>query len=173
VVTKDAAWFTDTAEANLYRVAIEPGGTLGAVTTLTITGPAANLGFDFNINGIAATPDGKTLIVAHSGLGALFTVDPETGASSAIAGVAVPSVDGILLESGRLFAVQNFLNQIAEIKLSPDFSSGSIEDLITSPNFQVPTTVARHGNLLAAVNAKFDTGFPPTATSYEVVTVSR
>jgi sugar lactone lactonase YvrE len=173
VVAKDAAWFTDSAQANLYRVPIGPGGTLGAVTTLPITGPAANLGFDFNINGIAATPDGKTLIVAHSGLGALFTVDPETGGSSAIAGVAVPSVDGILLESGRLYAVQNFLNQIAEIRLSPDLSSGSVENLITSPHFQVPATVARHGNLLAAVNAKFDTGFPPTAATYEVVTVSR
>jgi sugar lactone lactonase YvrE len=173
VVTKDAAWFTDTAEANLYRLAIEPGGAIGAVTTLAITGPAANLGFDFNLNGIAATPNGKTLIVAHSGLGALFIVDPETGASSAIAGVAVPSVDGILLEAGRLYAVQNFLNQIAEIKLSPDLSSGSVVGLITSPHFQVPTTVARDGNLLAAVNAKFDTGFPPTATTYEVVTVGR
>jgi hypothetical protein len=33
--------------------------------------------------------------------------------------------------------------------------------------------VARHGNSLAVVNAKFDTGFPPTATQYEAVIVNR
>lgn len=173
VVTKDAAWFTDSAQPHLYRVPIGPGGTLGPPSTLVVEGPAANIGFDFNLNGITATPNGKTLIVAHSGLGALFTVDPDSGDSSSIEDVAVPFVDGILFEAGRLYAVQNFLNQIAEINLSPDLSSGSVENLITSSNFQVPTTVARSGNLLAVVNAKFDTGFPPTADTYEVVIVSR
>ncbi|HUP15625.1 MAG TPA: hypothetical protein VM848_06205 [Acidimicrobiia bacterium] len=173
VVTKDAAWFTDSAQPHLYRVPIGPGGTLGPPSTLVVEGPAANIGFDFNLNGITATPNGKTLIVAHSGLGALFTVDPDSGDSSSIEDVAVPFVDGILFEAGRLYAVQNFLNQIAEINLSPDLSSGSVENLITSSNFQVPTTVARSGNLLAVVNAKFDTGFPPTADTYEVVIVNR
>jgi len=173
VVTKDAAWFTDSALPRLYRVPIGAGGSLGAVSTLVMTGPAANTSFDFNVNGIAATPDGKTLIVAHSGLGSLFTVDPNTGASALIKDVQVPFVDGILLESGRIYAVQNFLNQIASIKLSPDMSSGTVESIISSPFFQVPTTVARHGNQLAAVNGKFNTGFPPTATTFEVVIVNR
>jgi hypothetical protein len=39
--------------------------------------------------------------------------------------------------------------------------------------FQTPSTVVVHGNQLAAVNAKFDTGFPPTADEYEVVLVER
>ena len=172
-VTQDAAWFTDTLQAHLYRVPIGPGGSLGSPTTLVVEGPAGDTTFDFNFNGITATPDGQTLIVAHSGLGAVFTVDPETGESSRIEGVEVPFVDGILLEAGRLYAVQNFLNQIAEIKLAGDLSSGSIENVITSEHFQVPATVARHGNLLAAVNAKFDTGFPPAADTYEVVIVDR
>lgn len=173
VVTRDAAWFTDTAQAHLYRIPIQPNGTVGTASTLHVSGPAANTSFDFNFNGITATANGQTLIVAHSGLGALFTVDPITGASARIEGVAVPSVDGILLEGGRLYAVQNFLNQIAVIDLASDLSSGEVEDVITSSHFQVPTTVARHGNQLVAVNAKFDTGFPPTATTYEVVLVSR
>jgi hypothetical protein len=173
VVTKDAAWFTDTAQPHLYRVPIGPTGNLGSPSTLLVEGPAANVGFEFNLNGIAATSNGKTLIVAHSGLGALFTVDPISGESAPIGGVEVPFVDGILFEAGRLYAVQNFLNQIAEINLSSDLSSGSVTRVITSPSFQVPTTVARSGNLLAIVNAKFDTGFPPTADTYEVVIVTR
>ena len=102
-----------------------------------------------------------------------MTVDPVTGASAAIEGVSVPSVDGILLEAGRLWAVLGFSNQIAEIRLSSDLSSGVVEKIITSSMFQVPSTVARHGDQLAVVNAKFDTGFPPTASQYEVVIVDR
>jgi hypothetical protein len=168
VVTNDAAWFTDSALPRLYRIPVHPGG---SDSTLVVTGPAAPTPGDVNLNGIATTPDGKTLIVSHSGLGALFTVDPHTGASALIAGVAVPSVDGILFEAGRLFAMQIFFNQIAEIDLSPDLSQGTVGAIITSPHFQVPTTVARHGSRLAVVNAKFDTGFPPTAATYEVVIV--
>ena len=33
--------------------------------------------------------------------------------------MSVPNVDGILLEAGRLWAVQNFSNQIARIRLAP------------------------------------------------------
>jgi hypothetical protein len=67
--------------------------------------------------------------------------------------------------------VQNFSNQVTELRLSSDLSSATVEGIITSSLFQVPTTVARHGSRLALVNAKFDTGLPPSATSFEVVTV--
>jgi hypothetical protein len=87
--------------------------------------------------------------------------------------VSVPFVDGILLEGGELYAVQNFLNQIAVVRLSPDLTSGTVERLVTSDLFQVPTTAARFGDRLAAVNAKFDTGIPPTADQYEVIIVYR
>ena len=172
VVTDDAAWFTDSALPRLYRVPIHPGG---SATTLVVSGPAADtsgVSGTPNLNGIAATPDGKTLIVSHSSLGALFTVDPITGASALIEGVAVPFVDGILFDAGRLYAMQIFFNQIAQIDLSPDLSRGTVATIITSPHFEVPTSVARYGDRLAVVNAKFDTGFPPTAATYEVVIVN-
>lgn len=172
-VTRDAAWFTDSAHPHLYRVPIAPDGSVGAPATLVLTGPAANQSGDFNLNGIAATANGKTLIVAHSGDATLYTVDPATGASAPIAGADVPAVDGILLEAGRLWAVQNFLNQVTEFRLSPDLSSATVQNVITHPAFQVPTTVARHGDKLALVNAKFDTGIPPTAGQHEVIVVDR
>ena len=172
IVTDDAAWFTDSVQPHLYRVPIDADGSVGAFTTLTVTGPAAHLSGAFNMNGIAVAGDG-TLLVAHYGDATVYTVDPETGASAAIAGVNVPNVDGILFEAGRLWAVQNFSNQITELKLSGDLSSATVVRVITDPAFEVPTTVARWGNRLAAVNAKFDTGFPPTAATYDVVEVSR
>ncbi|MCA1561620.1 MAG: hypothetical protein LC753_08515 [Acidobacteria bacterium] len=141
--------------------------------TVVVSGPAADVSGSPNLNGIAATPDGQALIVAHSGLGGLFTVDPTTRLSNPIAGVALSTVDGILLDGGRLYAMEISVNQIAQINLSPDLSSGTVDSVITSPDFQVPTTVARFGDRLVVVNAKYDTGFPPTAATHEVVTVRK
>jgi sugar lactone lactonase YvrE len=173
IVAGGAAWFTDSAHPALYRVPIAADGSVGAASTLTVTGPAAHLSGAFNLNGIAATADGTTLIVAHTGDATLYTVDPTSGASAPIAGVDVPNVDGILLEAGRLWAVQNFDNQVTELALSPDLSSATTVAVTTNPRFKIPTTVARDGDRLAIVNAKFDTGFPPTATSFEVVVIRR
>jgi sugar lactone lactonase YvrE len=171
VITQDGAWFTDSTQAKLYFVPIGPGGVLGASSVLTVTGPAADTSGEFNLNGIAATPDGRTLIVGHSTQQALYTVDPVTGASTLLA--AIPGPDGILYEAGRLWVAQPFLNQVSRLRVSPDLTSAVVEKVITSPLFQTPTTVAIHGNRLAAVNAKFDTGLPPTADEYEVVIVDR
>jgi hypothetical protein len=148
-VTKDGAWFTDSLQAQLYFVPVSRAGVPGPARTLTLTGPAADTSAD------------------------LYTVNPATGESATIAGVSVPAVDGLLLEAGRLWAVQNELNQIAEIRLRHHLSSGVVEKVITSDLFQTPTTVARFGRRLAVVNAKFDTGFPPDADQYEVVVVHR
>ena len=171
VVARDAAWFTDSAQAKLYVVPISPTGAPGAFTTLTLSGPAANTSGDFNINGIAATPDGHTLIVGHSTTNALYTVDPATGVSTKLMDIAGP--DGILYAAGRLWVAQPFSNRLAKVRVSPDLSSGAVERVYTSSLFQIPTTVAVHGSSLVAVNAKFDTGLPPTAAEYEVVIVHR
>jgi hypothetical protein len=37
----------------------------------------------------------------------------------------------------------------------------------------ISPTAARFGRRLAVVNAKFDTGIPPTADHYEVIVVDR
>jgi len=169
-LTRGAAWFTDSFHPRLFRVPISADGSIGTPSTLVVTGPAAHLSGAFNLNGIAATPDGRTLIVAHSGDGTLYTVNPATGASAAIAGANTPNVDGILLEAGRLWAIENS-NRVAVLRLSPDLSSATVERTITNPAFQTTATGALFGNRLGVVNAKFDTGFPPTASSYEVVVV--
>ncbi len=74
------------------------------------------LGLQALAEGIVATPDGSTLIVAHSGNARLYPVDPSMGASAEISGVSVSNVDGIVLGAGRFWAVQNFNNQISVIR---------------------------------------------------------
>jgi len=170
-LTRDGAYFTNSSAPQLFFVPFR-GGVPGPFQTITVTGPAADLSGQFNLNGIASTPDGR-IIVAHSGNGALYTVDATTGASELVAGVSVPNVDGIVLQGRRLWAIRNFDNQIAVVKLSADLSSGTIERTITNANFEIPTTGALFGDTLGVVQAKFDTGFPPTADEYDVVTVRK
>ena len=170
-VTKAGAWFTDSFQARLSFVPVSRAGVPGPSRTLALSGPAADTSGAFNLNGIQATANGKTLIVAHSANGQLYTVDPRTGASATIAGVSVPQVDGIVLQGRRLWAVQN-TNQVTRIRLDGHLTSGVVEKVITSDLFQVPATAALFGRRLAVVNAKFDTGFPPTADQYEIVLVN-
>ena len=151
---------------------VNRAGVPGPFSTLALSGPAADTSGEFNLNGIQATANGKTLIVAHSANGQLYTVNPRTGASATIAGVSVPQVDEIVLQGRRLWAVQN-TDQVTQIRLAPDLSSGVVEEVITSALFQTPATAALFGSRLAVVNAKFDTGFPPTATQFEVIVVDR
>jgi hypothetical protein len=180
VITRNAVWFTDSFAPVLYRVPLSRTGVLGSPTTVPVTGPAATMTQGFNLNGIAVTPDERTLIVGHADLGRLFTVDPTSGSSSAIAvdGLAAGTVDGILLQGRTLWVVENFANTLAGVTLAPDLRSGAITTTITSDAFHVPTAVARHGNRLALVNARFDLGFPPPfgpgappGTTFDVVVV--
>ena len=170
-VTKRAAWFTDSQRAALYRLPLGPNGRPGdaaSVTTVSLTGDYQHVAGAFNLNGIAATPNGRTLIVVQSATGRLFTVTP-AGVTRAIAVAGgVPNGDGILLDGKTLYVVQNQLNQVAKIRLAPSLRSGRVLTRITNPGFSVPTTIAEQGSRLYAVNARF--GTPPTPTTEYWVT---
>jgi sugar lactone lactonase YvrE len=175
IITKDAAYFTNSSRPALYRVPLARNGELPDAPTVE----AISLGGDYqftagqlNANGISATPNGKTLIIVNSVDGVLYNVDPTTGTATRIdlgAGT-VPNGDGILLVGETLYVVQNSLNQIAVIELNPDLVSGTIIDTITSPLFRTPTTIASVGDTLYAVNARFETT-SASDTEYEVVRV--
>lgn len=177
VITRDAAYFTNSQQPVLYRVPLEDNGQLPAtlqVQEIPLTGDYVFTPNAFNANGIAATPNGDTLIIVNSVDGVLYNVDPETGVATRIdlGGATVPNGDGILLQGKTLYVVQNRLNQIAVVELNPDLTSGEIVQTITDSDFRVPTTIARFGNSLYAVNARFGTT-PTPSTEYEVVRVSR
>jgi sugar lactone lactonase YvrE len=130
-------------------------------------------GTGFNANGIAATPNGKTLFVINSGQGVLYRVDPNTGQAARIdVGSPLTAGDGILFDGKTVYVVRNRLNIIAAVELRPDFTTGRVVREITSPLFRVPTTVAEFGNRLYAVNARFGTP-PGPAVDYDVVQVSK
>ena len=164
IVTRDGAYFTDSIKPFLYRIPIEPNGALGATSEAIPLGGDITYQAGFNVNGIDATPDGKTLVIVQSNTGQLFTVDPATGVATLIdlGGDTVPSGDGILLDGKTLYVVQNFLNQVSIVALDANLAGGRVTETLTSPGFDIPTTIAEFGNRLYAVNARFTTPLEPT-----------
>ena len=71
------------------------------------------------------------------------------------------SVPRLLLRGRTLYAVQNRLNQVAVVKLNERGTSGRVQRTITSPAFDVPSTVARSGRYLYLPNARFTTPATP------------
>ncbi len=180
VVTRDAAYFTNSNQPELYRLPLGPGGSLpapGDIEVIPLGGDYVHVA-GFNANGIDATPDGKTLIIVQSATGYLFTVDSITGIATRIAvtggdyGGLVPNGDGILLLGRTLYVVQNQLNKIAVIDVNLAANTGTVKGYITDPAFRVPTTIAAFGKSLYAVNARFGTPVTPD-TDYDVVKVSK
>jgi sugar lactone lactonase YvrE len=168
VVTERGAWFTDSLQPRLYFVPLDRHGNPGTLRVRTLSGPAADISGDFNLNGIQATPDGKTLLVAHSANNAIYKVDPATGASTPIVSIEVP--DGIVLAGSRLWVVH--AGVVTRLRLNADMTAAVVEKDITNDLFQTPATAALFGHRLGVVNAKFDTGVPPTADQYEVIVVN-
>ena len=172
VVTKDAAYFTDSVNPVLYVVPISPDGQPGTAQTLPLTGEL-QYAAGFNVNGIEASPDGRTLLLVQSNLGLLFRASAETGVTEQVdlGGASLTAGDGLLRRGNTLYVVRNRLNEIAVIDLGRGYATGELVATITDSFFRVPTTVAAFGPYLYAVNARF--GTPPTPdTDYEVVRVS-
>lgn len=179
IVTKDAAYFTDSFQPQLYRVALSAGGALpaaGGFQTIPLSGDWVQVpgAFVFNANGIEASANGKALLVIHSNLGQLYQVDPTSGAASLVdlGGASLSFGDGLALQGQTLYIVRNRLNEIAVVSLARDLASGSVVRTITSPDFRVPTTAAIFGSSLYAVNARFGTP-PGPDVDYDVVRVPR
>ncbi len=172
VVTKDAAYFTNSAQPELYRVDFSDCNFTGDFDVI-----ALDEGWDqvegFNANGLVASQNGKYLIVVNSTTGNLYRVDPDTGETVQVdlgADGVVTQGDGLALRGKKLYVVRNRANEILEIRMNRDWTEGRVTDQITQENFDVPTTIAFFGNALYAVNARFTT--PPTPeTTYNVVRV--
>jgi streptogramin lyase len=174
VLTRRAAWFTDSSRAELYRVPLGRNGALpDQAEAVPLTGDWVQTP-GFNANGIAQTPNHRALLVVQSSTGLLFRVDPSSGEATQVdlGGTLLTAGDGLLVVGRTLYAVQNQLNQVAEIRLNRTGTAGTLVATHTSPDFDIPTTVAAFGPWLYLPNARFTT--PPTPdTPYWVTRIQR
>lgn len=177
VLTKDGAWFTDSLQAQLYFLPLDPSGELpdaSDIRTLPLGDEWEQVGDGFNANGIAMTPDHRALLVVNSSSGTLYRVDPVTGQAIAVDldGEQVTNGDGLLVLGRKLYVVQNQLNRVAVFEMTAQGFSGRLVDTLTSPEFDIPTTVAKYGNGLFLPSARFNTPLTPE-TEYWVTRVDR
>ncbi|MEV1173917.1 superoxide dismutase [Nonomuraea sp. NPDC049784] len=172
ILTGHAAYFTDSTNPVLYKLELGRGGSLpGEAVKIPLSG-AIQYTTGNNANGIAPSPDRKSLLIVQSNTGKLFEVDPSSGVTTEVdlGGESLVNGDGLLLSGRTLYAVQNRLNTVAVVSLAGDGSSGKVVKRLTDPRFDIPTTVAAYGDRLYLPNARFTTT-PAPDTPYTVVAI--
>jgi sugar lactone lactonase YvrE len=162
VLTRHAAWFTESMQPQLYR--LSRGHGKRTVTTLPLGGDWVQQP-GFNANGIEQTPDGRALLVIQSPTGFLYRVNPHSGRATRIdlGGTLLTNGDGLLLRGRTLYVVRNQDNQVVVVRLNRRGTEGRLVRTLTSDSFDVPTTVAAYKGSLYLPNARFDIDSPDTA----------
>jgi hypothetical protein len=156
VLTRNAAYFTDSLVPQLYRVGIRRNGELTPPQRITYNGEL-RFTMGFNANGIETLSNGRRLVVVKGNTGQLFRVNGRTGFTREIdLDEPVPNGDGLLRRGHTLYVVQNRLNKIAVVKLDDRERSGEVRRFLRDPRLDVPTTIAPFKDFIYAVNARFD-----------------
>ena len=170
--TQRGVYFTDSQRPVLYKVE-RTGHHVGEVTTIPLGGDYQHVAGQFNLNGIVATPNGKTLIAVQTVAKKLFTIDPETGVAKTIdiGSYDLTNGDGLLLDGRTLYVVQNRDNKVAVFELSHDLTKATFLRTITDSDLDVPTTIDQAGHRLYVVNARFGTT-TPTDQAYHIIRLS-
>jgi Cu-Zn family superoxide dismutase len=158
VTSAGDAYFTDSMNPILFKVAADANGQYTLESWLDFTGTALTYQTGFNLNGIAASEDGQYLIVVQSNTGKLFRIEIATKAVSEInlGGATVTNGDGILLNGKTLYVARNQQGLIVKIQLSDDLTSGSVVSSTSDPLLAYPTTLAWADGRLLVVNSQFN-----------------
>ena len=172
IVTRRAAWLTDSFSPTLIRVPLGRDGSIGAPELVTLGGDWEQVE-GFNANGIEAVRSGRHLVLAQStspdGDGAaLYRIPADLHADTVDADridldATLPGADGLVLVGRTLYVVAGE-SGVAKIRLSLALTRGSIVDILAVPDSVTPTTAARFGPRLYVVDAKFPFFGDPTTT---------
>lgn len=156
-------YFTDSRVQKVYR-AKTSGSQPGAVEEwLTFTNQQIPYGTGFNANGIVLTPDGKYVIIVVSNTGKLYRIDRSSKAViEIIINTPVTAGDGLWLTGETLYVSRNATNKIFPVKLSDDYSKGSV-GVEFGDNLLFNTTIAKAGNYFLVVNSQLNRR--PSATN--------
>jgi len=174
VVTKEAAYVTDSFHAELLVIPLAPNGALpdpSDTFVLPLSGDWQQIAGQFNANGIEAL--GGLLLVPNSTTGQLFAVNAQTGdALEILPEGTIAAADGILLVGSTLYVAQNASNLVSVWRIQGgDLKSlGTITDSEVPGDLDFPTTLAFVGGSLWAVNARFGTT-PTPSTSYWITRI--
>jgi sugar lactone lactonase YvrE len=118
-----------------------------------------------NFNGIAATVDGRYLIVAQTGNGALWRINiaKRTITPIKLSGASLVGSDGMVL-LGRTLYVATHQNAVVELAFGQTFATARLVRKLTDPSLDLPTSVAALGNRLLVTNG----AKPAGATDFQM-----
>jgi hypothetical protein len=172
VVTRRGVFGTDSMNAELAVVPFRRDGGLTRprrAHTLPLVGAYVHQS-GFNLNGIVRSRG--RLLAVQSATGKLFRINRFTGNTREVllGGYVLTNGDGLEIRRDHLFVVRNRSNLIAELDLNRRRTAGTLLRELTSDDFDVPTTAARIGGSLWAVNARFGTD-PTPDTAYWITRV--
>ena len=160
-----SAYFTDTFAPTLWRMTAD-GDKVGNIEPwLDLKESPIVYGETANLNGIAATPDGKTLIVVQMAKGLLFTIDIATKAVTPIdlAGADLSGADGLVLDGHTLYVVRQTAVEIVTVLLSDGMTRGRVVSRLQDAALAWPATAVKVGDELIVVNTQFNTRDSNTA----------
>lgn len=154
----DAGYFTDTRFGTMWRVQTK-GAEIGELEPwLTFDGTPLQYVQGANLNGIAATPDGRFVIAGHMSRGQLFRIDTATKAVTLIdtEGADLTSADGLVLDGSNLYVVRQSAAEVVTVRLTNDLSRGTVVSRFAHPMIVHPATAVKVGNELLVVNSQFN-----------------
>ena len=175
IVTADAAWFTDSGTQNdpdpgafvfagtprVFKIPLGPAGALPEPTEIEeIAVQVPDLTFP-NLNGIETAPWDGGLLVNHTTAGAVYAVDPGTGAATEVYSGELSGADGMSRRGTTLYVVDNGNGEIDEISLDPATGTGTYQRSLPVTGAETPTTSALFGSAIYAVDARFGSGTGP------------
>ena len=126
IVTRDAAYFTNSFAAEIYRVPFGPGGSLpnqSAVQTIPLTGAWVQVLVRLSSTPMVSRPL-RTAAGCLSSIQAAASLivsirRPEARRFVHLGAASLTNGDGLRLQGKTLFVVRNQLNQIAVVGLGP------------------------------------------------------
>lgn len=193
VVTRHAVYVTDSRHAELAVVPLD-GTELPAADQARVLALSGDLQMATgnNLNGIATLDAGShrhghrghhshrgrhdhhgALVAVQSNLGKLLRIDPRTGETDEVdlGGETLVNGDGLEAARGRLYVLRNRDNLVVPVRLHHRADRGTVEEALTDPDLDVPSTAAIVRRSLYAVNARFTTPATPE-TEYWIARVS-
>ena len=163
-ITNDAVYVTDSFLPYIYRLPLAKNGGLppNAVGVTTIDLPPEFImdweGFCCGGNGIVATPNGKTLIIGHSLLSALYRVNPATGDVVEIE-VSPPLtgfLDGLVMHGRTLYIMNPDWELVQVVELDKEMLTGEFVGTMYDSNMSGVASGALFGKSLYVNNAHYD-----------------
>lgn len=173
VAVTDAAAFFTSSGPTLFRVPLRADG-IGELEPWVDLAETP-LGYEegANIDGIAASDDGRFLVTVQRTVGALWRIDTATGEFVQIdlRGQDLDGANGLLLDGTTLYAADTEAGEIVPVELAADLTSGIVGERFSDPSLNNPTSIAQaDGRLLVANHQVFGepVDLPFTISSLEV-----